>query len=225
MTERQIENLKKLLMNSKVTEDTPELDDKILTAAKQHAKNLTRQSNWSLLQFGTLSSVTLSIAFTVTLFFGLNQILNINAPSEIQAQHNAEVNVALLANKQKATQPSASVITHPNELIKKLGVVSAPEAQPVRDQILAQLELPNTQDILATMSFQLQEDHKLAENSINFAMSDIRQLISGGQLDKARVRYAQLREMCDGCTLPNTLEALVINAHQNLMNNPIFNSS
>jgi len=49
------------------------------------------------------------------------------------------------------------------------------------------------------------------EQSISFALADIRGMICLGELDDARERYAQLKESCTACRLPSTLELLVLN--------------
>ena len=116
-------------------------------------------------------------------------------------------------SESKLGEPNAEPKFEPKIVGAKKG--QAPQTLSARDQILAEMKLPNTAEILASLKFDVQQDRNLAEASINIAMTDIRQLIGVGQLSKARQRYAELRTMCANCTLPDTLEMLVIDANKN----------
>jgi len=229
MTEQQIENLKQLLSNSETSDCSSVLDSKILNAAKLQSEQSTnsaqdKSSSWffhAFNSFGKLSAAALSVVITAALFVGLNQLISVDSsPHETDrplvktGNDNIEIELEVVVNDSPT-----------NENIAEPKSVTPPARQPARDQILSEMELPNTADIMASLNFDIQQDRNLAEAAINIAMNDIRQFIGVGQLHKARLRYAELRKMCSNCTLPDTLEMLVFNANKISGNNPILNSS
>ena len=122
MTEQQFEKLKTLLNSSRAPENSTELDNKILGAAKYNIEQSARRheeapesiSHMSLIaswfarffQRGLIQSAVLSVTLTLTLFFVLGQILKTDQESSyvknpLQSNEN---NTGVLADIQLTKQ-------------------------------------------------------------------------------------------------------------------------
>jgi hypothetical protein len=75
-------------------------------------------------------------------------------------------------------------------------------------------ELSYTEALLAELSFKFKQNTGFDQNNINVAIADIGSLIKVGEFNDARKRYHDLRTECDGCDLPDSLEALVLAAQR-----------
>jgi len=231
MTEQQIENLKQLLSNSETPDSPSELDNKVLKAARLYSQevNNTREKNFlsrifnAFSPLGKLSAGALSVLLTAAIFLGMNQIIKVDSEFQtteglLATSDDGKIELEIIAKESTTNRTiSESNLGKPKFEPKIVGTKTeqAPQRLSARDQILAEMKLPNTAEILASLKFDIQQDRKLAEASINIAMTDIRPLIGVGHLSKARQRYAELRTMCAHCTLPDTLEMLVIDANKN----------
>jgi len=213
MTKQQVKHLKTLLDSSAVEESSKELDEKILRAANAQIEQNRRdktQKNRSLLIFrsrGTFGAAALSVVLTIGCFWGLSQLFKADeayAPLVIRSE---KVKIDVVEGSNVAT-PKELIIDDTHQLNNPLDV---PESADARDLILADMDLPRTQDLLSSIYVEQASDRVFMHNNIIAAMDDIRDMLNGGRLDKARQRYEELRQLCDGCRLPESLEALVLN--------------
>ena len=216
MTEKQIEQLKKVLSDSKLADNSSELDDAILQLAHDSAQTTRANSQskstnvFALLPLSFLRSATLAIVLTVGVFFAMGQLVSVD--ENIAALDQPEIKVGNAADSESFSQASQGVIVLP----ENVALEPAPSGLS-RDHILMTFELSETEELLAKLSFDFsnnsdssQADFDVA--AVQVAMVDINSLIQTGALDNARQRYSDLKTECDGCSLPDTLEALVIAA-------------
>lgn len=227
MTEQQIQQLKKLLENSSHNENSTELDHAILgkaqamseqrqrlnTQASGQTQSIRGLSHW-FATFGFMRSAALSVALTVAVFWGLNKAISVDHQAQPLIANNSSFDdlayVTRVDNRPKGAQ-SLSKFDRP---------VYAPGTSPqlltidVRDQILAEMEFPETQRVLDSIALSLDENRMTTEAVVVQAMTDIKDMIREGQLNNARDRYNLLLLACGQCALPDTLEALVLNLDQ-----------
>ena len=203
MTEQQIKQLKSILATTADEQNSAELDKTILGSAKQLAPQRKPFWNWSSLS--TVGSATLAVLVTVAAFWTMSIALK---PTEL---------IAPLATINQEVEFEVKPQTIESGVQDKLSV-ALPEEPPLyqrssgetKEQILASLDLLNTDKLLDNMPFPLAKDRQSAKLALNTAMADINQMISGGQVKDARKRYDRLRRSCQVCTLPLTLEALAL---------------
>lgn len=216
MTEQQVKKLKDLLDATDAPINSAELDSRIMRAASTQAeqRNRSHRDNKPFLGFMSSSLFTaavLSLLMTAGVFIALSQIVNTGNQSNIAAQSKTAIEINFGSGAAlKAHKPVSSDSTQVAVRLDELSPTPTDSSQ-TRDQILAQMSLPDGQDVLGGMEFLLEADRVLAEQSVQLAMSDIRTMIGQGQLKSARERYERLRQSCDVCSLPSTLEALVLN--------------
>ena len=209
MTEQQIKHLEKILNHSKADLETPELDKKILLAAKTKTSTNSRPINFNpfnLIQFGFLGSATLSIMITAGIFFTLNRIISVERSSSILSADPITLNKQNQQRNVTQSTQTPEIISRPDHI-----VIAVPTTQHARDQILMEMDLPDIKTLLSKMESPLSKDIILTENLIVQAMDDIRLMISNGKLNNARQRYDELKRYCISCSLPESLEALVLN--------------
>jgi hypothetical protein len=231
MTETQIEQLKKVLADSSLPQHSVELDDVILKsahqAAQQHRANSGRQANrlFDLLPLAFLRTASLAIVLTVGVFLAMGQLVSVD-------QNAAVVDNSAVLNKAAPRNPSATMNTDVTEQI----TIASSQGRPLstsnialkplpsglsRDQILLNFELSDTEKLLATLSFEFNQS-SLDRNKAELAMVDINSLIQVGELDNARKRYGDFINRCIACGLPETLEDLVLAAHNLAIKNSDF---
>ncbi len=198
MTEQQIEKLKIILESSNNKENSPELDNKILTAAR-----IKVNENKSFIAFGSFSAASLSIAFTVCLFLALSLILDVR-----------EAPIKLLSKQSVKTENKAYLEPIANnsfdEVKIKRPVKPTQNHQPaiqIDNTSFTDIEFPTVESILDSMEL-VSEDRHFASNELSNALAEINLLIRGGEINNARKRYDRLRQSCHVCRLPTTLEAL-----------------
>lgn len=203
MTEQQIENLRRVLSLSDEEQNSSELDEKILAVAKAKAPRtkphfLINYFNVQSINFATSAAV--SVLLTVGLFLGLSQILSVDDSfsNTDELFHAKEAQT----NKREISQP---------ELVLEHELIARPLTESARDQILVDMELPEVSGLLDNMQFSIIEDRVIAQQAMLSAMEDIRYMVMNGGFNDARDRYDRLRRTCSVCTLPDTLEALVLN--------------
>ena len=222
MTEKQIMQLQNLLSKSTAEATSDDFDQRVLEASKQAIVLKKASSNDSkdrlktLLQpLGFIRTAILSVSLTLAIFVGMGQLLTFD-------------HIDLTAtNKNEKSQDTIQVIgTEPfkakSDLTIHKPVALIAEHAPSQIQrdnaLLSSLEsigLPETRDLLATMEFSVISERSLAQNNIDSAMDDIRSMIELGQFDDARERYVQLKRVqlkqhCPPCTLPDSLDDLLI---------------
>lgn len=220
MTEQEFEQVKGLLKAAPVDENSSSLDEQILSAARHHsalASGHVPQGSWlsqflrseplkalgRFLQSGFIPSAAVSLALTVAVFFGFGQLLSIETQPPRLSVHEVPLIKAQISDDAKQV---AIRVDSKQEIV----VVQKPELELAREQIVAQMTLPDIQVLLNTMAFGGVNDRQLAESALRVAMHDIRQLLDRGNVMNARERYAQLRQMCVACTLPDSLEGLAL---------------
>ena len=228
MTEQQFERLKQHLdASSKQT--SVDLDKSILHAAMQRAEqNETQQPdegkntkkrlgnqlhNWlsGWLQTTAVQSAVVSVALTVFVFVGLALTIK---PEQQTTISNSE-SMAFTFNSTDQLDDKTQRNDDVKALIQKVEPLQMPVTQQGRDQILAQMSLPDVQTLLEAMEFEQHDDRQSAESVISIAMQDIRIMIENQNLNGARVRYAGLKQRCAKCSLPESLEALLLTTPQN----------
>jgi len=216
MTEKQIEQLKKMLSETHTTQSTQELDKQIVDAARLESIKLKgatkppRLGTW----LTSLSSFGAAAALTVGVFLGLSQMLS---PDDL------ETNLAL-----KKTSPEGSrsvvigsdvpqktpnmVVTSSNTQPNSVPEISLAPSGGSRDEILMRFDPSETQDLLASLSAEFTGETWFDESGIVLAMNDINSLIRVGEFDGARQRYRDFKFGCKDCGLPDALEDLVLAA-------------
>lgn len=216
MTEQQIKHLRAVLKDSSLAENSADLDKRILREAQLSAKPENgRASNWqSLFGLAALQPAFFAVAITVGMFIAMSYI--VSGPQQHSQMAVAERDLPIdIKPEESYPQHQGGVISKP-QLMDVAQRPALSKAQ--RDQILIDIQLPEHAEILAHLGFasgvgqspqaQAQVD---AQQSLAQAMTDIRAMLRSGELDDARIRYAQLKESCFECRLPSTLEALVLN--------------
>jgi hypothetical protein len=213
MTEQQIQKLRKILQQSEPEAGQSELDSTILTEARKRASEYsqTRTSFFSWLAGSSgsalqlLSTASLAIITTLVLLLGLGQLTSVNPP---QAHHGEEQTV--LTFEQPAVEPPLPSATDRPVMAQRPAL---PDTRATLDQMLMDTELPTIETVLTGMDFSLIDDPTAVRQSIAVAFDEIRFLLGDGDVDDARLRYAQLRKSCVDCELPESLEALVLNVN------------
>lgn len=213
MTEKQIEHLKQVLTESKLADNSRELDERILKSAHDlvdaTSENTKPQNNAAtLLGFQPISflrSASLAIVFTVGVFFAMGQLLSVD--DTLTAHQQTESDTPKPVSIERIETQSQRQIVRP----RSLAMEPAPSGLS-RDEILMSFELSDTEALLAELSFEFSQNSAFDQGSIEVAMIDINSLIETGELDNARQRYSDLKSECDSCNLPNSLEAFVLAA-------------
>lgn len=211
MTEQQIENLKKVLSSSEQELNSSDLDKKIITASKINAPERRRLfDSWveNYQSLSMISSAALSVLLTVGMLFTLSFILSSN--DNINERNNVAVQASIVDQVVVIEQDSSVATAVPNTALQQPST-QQPATQHARDQILASIEPLDIKVILDGMEFSHVDERALAEMAVTEAMADIRFMVMDGQLNSARDRYERLRRSCAVCSLPKTLEALVLN--------------
>ena len=213
MTETQIEHLKKGLTDSKLANNSTELDQLILKSAhesaqKNRANGEPKKRNMSLLRLVLVSflrSATLAIVFTSGVFLAMGQLLNVDDTFTANNPSKANADKPVFIER---LEPSiqAPIVRH-----KNLALEPAPSGLS-RDQILMNFELSDTEELLAQLSFNFSQNPEFDQGNIEVAMLDINSMIQIGELDDARQRYSDFKVECGDCNLPDSLEALVLAA-------------
>lgn len=217
MTEQQIKHLRAALKDTNLAENSADLDKKILRAAQLSAKSEnSRTSNWqSLFGLAALQPAVFAVAVTIGMFIAMSYLVSSPQQNSQMAvtERDLPIDIQSIAPQ---PQDQGGLISKP-QLIEVAKRPALSKAQ--RDQILIKTQLPEQAEILAHLGFasepgqpqaQAQVD---AQQSLAQAMTDIRAMIRSGELDDARIRYAQLKESCIECRLPSSLEALVLNVN------------
>jgi len=205
MTEHEIKTIKKLLANSHTPSNSQELDQRIIEHANSTASVKSENQN-KIFGIGFLSPAILAIVLTLGLFFWMGQIVSVD---QIAAQKQAAVDALNFEQRNADIEPAENY--QPIDRPEKIAVLPKPEqTQSARDAILFEYDLPSTDVLLANMDLATEFDSQEVGQSIELALTDIKGMISQRQFNEARMRYALLRQNCRECSLPNTLEDLVL---------------
>lgn len=214
MTEHEVKALKSILDQAKPGVTPNELDQKILLAADEQAAYLKAkrsQKRWmgALREHQlpiNLGPAVLSITMTAMVFFGLSKLFTVSPTETPVLTNNTPTEIIIeTANEEITTLDDTEL--YPSDVF----LDASPLAINSRDQILAEIQLPSTDRMLQGMQFDQSSDRLLAMELVTQAMVDIRSLLVSGEFNRARNRFEQLRERCDVCTLPKSLEVLVLN--------------
>lgn len=208
MTEHQIRHLKSILTDSKLGANSAQLDEKILQAAEQHSDvRVVTPKRSLILGSAYLQPAVFAIVITIATFIGMDYMVS-NEPvhsAALDGQERQPIRVESSPLLDPAMENRGS-----HRKPDRISVAKRPErSKQALDQILLKSELPETAALMANMDINV--DLAEMEQSISFALADIRGMICLGELDDARERYAQLKESCTACRLPSTLELLVLN--------------
>jgi len=216
MTEKDIHFLKKKFQTSKHLKPSSDLDQKILNKSKSHIEgldtDLIQKKGFNYTNLQPYTAVALSFCMVATVFFGLSQLLDEqhNAADIVESSHNKSNQFTIIAESLSSTKSDVSKksISQINELARPTRVKqpSIINTESTRNKILSQLELPSIDILISTMSFEFSQDRINAVESITLAMQDINQMIGTGDFNNARERYERLRQSCDYCQLPDSLD-------------------
>ena len=220
MTEQQFEKIKALLDASTPLQTSSKLDNKILSMAAQQVDQDKQQQargqmsagsykkvlSWlqKLTQNGIAQAAVLSTALTLVVFVGMAQLFKIEQGPSFVASEQTTVEFEVSSKRVDETAPVRTAIALPTIEFEM------PETQQARDQILANMPLPDINSLLNDIVLQDSSDRQFTQSVVSIAMKDIRFMLDNGQLNDARVRYARLKEHCPECELPDSLEALVV---------------
>jgi len=225
MTETQIEQLKKVLADSSLPDNSAELDDAILTSAHQAVQQRVKPDRhasrvFDLLPIAFLRTASLAIVFTVSVFLAMGQLVSVD--------HEAiELNKIATLSSPNATMNTVAaeqttIASSQDRPLSRSNIALKPLPSGLsRDQILLNFELSDSEELLATLSFEFNQS-SLDRNKAELAMVDINSLIQVGELDNARKRYGDFINRCIACGLPETLEDLVLAAHNLAIKNSDF---
>jgi len=216
MTEQQIKQLKEILDLSQCAENSSELDQRILQAAQ--AKTLLSESDndekstWvngfkRILAHGFSQAAVASLIFTFALFLGMGYVTKVDNNSISTKQQLGLEEYIDITDKKDNKKTTQIAISKPDFIINQ-----APQTENMRDALLAKMTIPNTQLLLDDTQFPQLSDRDLARDAINMAMNDIQFMINQGAFNEARLRYARLKESCQGCSLPESLDAMALNS-------------
>ena len=209
MTEQQIGKLKALLESSNEVENSPELDEKILKRSKRPTQVTDytvwgRTYSWVL---GNTATAFSALMLTAIMMFGLAEMISVTAPEAPIAETPNQFQVPTDTEQDDSKQNrSYAGYVEPTKRPEKFAGSSNFD-----DDLLSDITLPSTQQLLDNMRLPMSQDRLNAEQTITHALAEINHLLKDGNLRNARLRYQKLREGCQPCKLPQTLEAL---AHQ-----------
>lgn len=201
MTERELNEITRLLNQDAHPNANPELDRTILVAAEQYAQ--TQQAKRSILTRNAwVPAMSLALVMTVGLLVGMSAWVSPIAPKAPLTGQTLPINVTTPARTQSDDKVDRSMVT-----------VSEPPQRShtaQSDDVLTSYPLPDTETVLAAMQFDVESQRVVASEQVHLALHDMNQLIQRGALHDARQRYQRLRETCLSCELPSTLELLVL---------------
>jgi hypothetical protein len=210
MTEKQIEQLKRVLADSRLAENSQELDDLILKSAYESTRLARTQSERQkgasffdkLLPVTFMRSATLAVVFTLGVFLVMGQLVSVD--ENIAAFGSLNHDVVNLSPESTTQVAAQTRIRRPENI-----ALEAAPSHLSRDQILMSFELKDTDTLMDGFSFEFSPNSEVRQSNLAIAMVDIHSLIQNGEFDDARQRYSHLKKECSDCGLPDTLEALV----------------
>ena len=204
MTEQQIDELRALLASSNARTGSKELDERILAEAAKHASELAADSASRFKWFapgGFAVAAALSTVVTAAIFVVLNKMVTPVPPA------------SRLVDQQQRIDFEIEVLPVPADSRHEIANVERPSAPTANqratlDESLGALELPSAQLVIADMEFSVAKERDAASLLVASALSDINLMIGDGYFEQARDRYQELRRVCEGCKLPESLEEL-----------------
>lgn len=215
MTEQQINQLKRLLEQDASSQDNPELDATILAAAReqadQYARRQAHRTRFASLRF--VPAIGLAVVMTLGLLLAMGQWLSVEPIAPVVKRSSQVLPIDLEA-RQNAPVENAQ---EPRIALPQLTRVLPPpiNTQLKRDRVLTIYPLPDSRAVVASMTFELEQQRVAASENIQLALNDINLMLKQGQLNDARQRYDALRNQCPYCVLPDSLELLVLNHQAN----------
>ena len=203
MTEQHEQLLKQWLNSSKVHNPSSETDEAILQRAKTESKRTDSPVETSWLNSTAMAFSALTI--TIITLFTLGQL---TSPTEVEQEY---VNRAITDNIEQAT---THVDPNPTENIALTQGVQKPSVSlDFGAHAGSDFELPSTQQVLQKIPLFANQDRVQTARLISNALIEINQMLVAGDLKTARQRYQRLRQRCDSCELPSTLEALALSTN------------
>jgi hypothetical protein len=232
MTEKQIEQLKKALADSSLPDSSTQLDQTILQSAHQAARRYRLKSDrrtprlFDLLPLAFLRTASLSIVFTIGVFFAMGQLVKVDE-NTLVLKDASEINKRGSVAHSVVSESVGNLVSQRTFAGAEKTVLEPLPSGLSRDQILMSFELSDSSELLAKLSFEFNQSNDesndgLNSNAAELAMSDINSLIQVGELANARQRYAEFIIQCAVCGLPKTLEDLVLAAHHLAIENSAF---
>lgn len=218
MTEKQIEKLQRLLADNKVFDDKTapklaELDRRILHQARLHAeqdKQTTFNTNTQpkrVSSFWRVHSYTAAVVLSVIVFLGLGQVISVSESDTIALQD--KILPAITNQGDRPLKPLTEKSISKTTVARAMFDESAWYTQLREQHQLEKIVLPDVAELVNVMEFELPDDSVIAQQLMQDAMQDIGAMLHQGQWQNAQLRYADLQQHCDVCTLPEDLEELL----------------
>jgi len=223
MTEKQIEELQRLLADNKVFDDKTapklaELDRRILHQARLHVEQdkqtmvNTNQNPKRVSSFWRVHSYTaavvLSVMLTGIMFLGLGQVISVSESDKVAFQ--GKIMPPITSQDERLLKPLIEKNISKTTVARAVFEESAWYAQLREQHQLEKIVLPDVAELVDVMEFELPNDSVIAQQLIQDAMQDIGAMLHQGQWQNAQLRYADLQQHCDVCTLPEDLEELLV---------------
>lgn len=226
MTEKQIKQLQTLLSQSTTETTSTECDERILQASQAQATSnsvtSTSSAAWRhaiLRSVNFVRTTTIAVSLTLAIFVGLGQLLTLEQADLVAINGNeAAQNIPHVASADPLDARTKQVINRPRGEFNAVPAQAPSQVQ--RDTAMLSVVgahgLPDTSQLLATMTFSVASERSLAQANIDLAMADIRLMVQLGKLNNARERYVQLKQVqlkrhCPPCRLPESLDDLLRN--------------
>ncbi|GHA03712.1 hypothetical protein GCM10008090_11110 [Arenicella chitinivorans] len=207
MTERELNEITRLLNQDTHPNASPELDRTILAAAEQYTHKQQIKRSF-LSRNAWVPAMSLALVMTVGLLVGMSAWVAPTAPEAPLTGQTLPINVSTPTQTQSSDDVDRTVATLSEPPLLNHSAQS--------DDVLTSYPLPDTETVLAAMQFDLQSQREAASEQVQLALHDMSQFIQRGALHDARQRYQRLRETCLSCELPSTLELLLLASREPL---------
>jgi hypothetical protein len=211
MTERELNEITRILNQDTHANASSELDRTILAAAEQYTNS--QQAKHSFLRRNAwVPAMSLALMMTVGLLIGMSVWVSPTAPKQTLVEQTIPLDVNTDTHTRPAKDLDRSAVAVSDPPIHRQTMQS--------DDVLTSYPLPDTATVLAAMQFDLQSQRQAASEQVQLALHEMSQLIQRGALHDARQRYQRLRETCLSCELPSTLELLLLASREPLEQRP-----
>ncbi len=206
MNDQDILFLKSKLDDCPTVKNSEQLDHLVLTASRDQAEQIRQSSRakpWVLIN--RFAAVGLAVVITLSSLVVMKLAVQPEEPLTA-----AQEPVQSLRYVSKPPSIDSILSQYRIEKPERSVATKLPPTQLERDIILKELGLPDPRVLIAQLNSGQADQVRQAEADMALAFNDIEALISEGELDIARSRYNNLLSQCQGCGLPSSLEALLI---------------
>ena len=147
------------------------------------------------MQTTTAQSAFVSIVLTVFVFIGLALMIKPEQQNNEQWSESESKSIRFEfepTNQSDSIVKNEKMILSSEQYLLQQKQIQMPTTQQGRDQVLAQMSLPDIPTLLDEMNISERDDHEFTKSLISIAMQDIRFMIDNQNLNEARVRYLSL---------------------------------